>query len=368
MQTLLERRGGNGMSPPSRNQRHALVVLVCIGLAAYVALVLLPTLSLKEIGEEPNAPTNQPVPTLQSARPRAGPSTDLTDDTKPSFQLTETLSTTKKGLNPPGQYSFLTPWGYNTERNLVRWKAIYQSVSADQSLSPEPFTVVDYGSDQGYFSISFAHAFPNAFVMGIEAGGVGGSIWVKKGKGPEMDVLKIQESKLKELSLTNVYICQAKAHQRQFTQLNEKGSRSRYQLVLSVFHWFQLETAEAFQTALIEMFRNAQTTFIELPTIGDRGPLIRKQVGWKNFNVWYQGHNNVQEVIEAAAKAKGVAIKVSLLVSAPWLQWTRDVFRVDFLSDEDHLSRDPVPRSAFGCEHRVSIYGCAKRENFAECQ
>ena len=369
MQKLLEQRTGSGAQRNSWKSSQLFVVLACIALAAYLALVVLPTLSQGYIGEDEPLPA-RPKPTLPAALVKVNPTTVKPQE---SYEEKETLLMTvpseakREGVVPVGEAPMLEPWGYNKNRNIPRWKALWRSIADDVAKEGDTFTLIDYGSDQGFFSVSVAKSFPNALVMGIEAGGDGGSIWNKKAK-VQIDVLEIQESKFREHHLNNVLICQTKAHQDQFTQLREKGLVSRYQFVLSVFHWFQLPTAEAFQKAVCTLFLNAKTTFIELPTIGDRSALIKKQVGWDNWSKWYAGHDSVDSLLKTAAQAQGLKVKVTKIASLPWIRWTRDVYRVDVLDDQDEAHKQAKPSPAtFGCEERKTIYGCAKREKHATC-
>jgi hypothetical protein len=254
----------------------------------------------------------------------------------------------------------LKPWGYNKERNAPRFGAIAKSIAEDKR---HKFTLIDYGADQGYFSISTAHMFPGALVMGVELGGVGGQIWLKGKSKSESDVLDIQESHLRAYGLSNVIICQAKMETTHFTALREQKAYVDYQLMLSVFHWFKLPTRRDFERAITTLFLNARTTFIELPTIGDnKDPLIKKQVGYEYFSKWYDGRTDLKQIIADACAAEGVDASVELVVSFPWLKWARNVFRVDVVryQNEDFAH-------SFQCEARKRIYGCKPRPRYFNC-
>jgi hypothetical protein len=261
------------------------------------------------------------------------------------------------------QRTALPPWGYNSARNSPRLTAIQDSINSDwKDVAEAEFTLVDYGSDQGYFSVNIAYLFPRSRVISIEMGGVGGEIWKKKKKVDTPDVLTIQESMVAKHDVTNMRICQTKVLPTMFDELNAANVKHRYQLVLSVFHWFALPTRAAFEHAITNLFKNAATTFIELPTIGDRSALIRKQVGWENFEKWYDGRDDIGVIISDAAKSVNLRVRVTKLVSVPWLTWARDMYRVDV----EGFST-PALDTLEKCRERRSTYQCASRTRFELC-
>ena len=300
----------------------------------------------------------------------------------------------KKSNNNNNNNNELEPWGYNKNRNVPRWKAIYQSIKSDvdnerasnkNKNSIKKFVLVDYGSDQGFFSISAAHAFKDdgIFVVSVEMGGVGGEIW-KKGISAGNDVLSIQERMVEKYVNDNnnnndhdhhhhFMVCQTKISPKMFFDLVAKNETHRYQFVLSVFHWFDLPTRKAFEQAIVALFKTAKSTFIELPTIGDRSSLIRKQVGWNNFERWYDGRSDIKQIILDAAKNEKFPVKVTKIVSVPWLRWTRDMYRVDWIDeqqDEDHDHHEQHrAENSFHCKtRRDQVYFCSpKREKLQEC-
>jgi hypothetical protein len=251
-------------------------------------------------------------------------------------------------------------WGYNSHRNIPRMTAIEAAIKSDwKDPSHAEFTLVDYGSDQGYFAITLAQKFPRSHVISIEMGGVGGEIWKKEGS---VDVLVIQENMANERDVTNMRICQTKVLPTMFDELNAANVKHRYQLVLSVFHWFALPTRAAFEHAITNLFKNAATTFIELPTIGDRSEAIRKQVGWENFEKWYDGRDDIGVIIADAAKSANLRVRVTKLVSVPWVKWSRDMYRVDV----EGFSVRPSD-GAKECSARRATYQCATRQRLELC-
>ena len=293
-------------------------------------------------------------------------------------------STAGSGASPDA--AAIQPWGYNKNRNVPRWAAIQASIDADFAAANQqeqnggaaslpPFVLVDYGSDQGFFAINAARRYKqrNIFVLSVEMGGVGGEIWKKKATDGD-DVISIQERMVARHHVEDRYmVCQTKVSPTMFFDLAKRNESHRYQFVLSVFHWFDLPTRKDFEAALVALFRTAQSTFIELPTIGDRSALIRKQVGWANFERWYDERSNIADIILDAAKAHGFAIRVTKVVSVPWLRWTRDMYRVDWESAAggagSGAGQHATSRAgSFTCDARRDTYKCAKREKLQECR
>lgn len=422
---LLERKFTNSSRGTSNRAVQVLSIGFCIVLAAYIALVFLPTLSEEVVGEgrgghrsgntiiPGKAGVNGATGTnsdgaLSSSSGHAGSNTgsDGAGDGVGNMPDPQDHAGSASGHNSNNNAVVeqdtvvhvgspsavagavarpmileLPPWGYNRDRNTPRWRAIYASIAADQRRmvlpngQPRHFTLVDYGADQGYFSISVAKFFPQALVMGLEMGGVGGEIWKrnKRRDGKDVidaDVLAVQEGKIAELGVKNMLICQTKVEPGHFFALNGQRLISDYQLVLSVFHWFRLPDRAAFERTVTALFRNARTTFIELPTMGDGSALIRKQVGWEFFSKWYDNRNDIAEILSAAAKNQGLQVRVTRVIGVRWIRWEREVFRVDVIPSSASLSSSspadaptrPVDGSfdkeGFGCAARQKIYGC----------
>eukprot|EP01065_Artemidia_motanka_P035690 TRINITY_DN43580_c0_g1_i1.p1 TRINITY_DN43580_c0_g1~~TRINITY_DN43580_c0_g1_i1.p1 ORF type:complete len:342 (+),score=103.23 TRINITY_DN43580_c0_g1_i1:60-1085(+) len=259
------------------------------------------------------------------------------------------------GQPKPVQTPFLEAWGYNWKRNRARWAFLHKEIARDGSAS-RPFSLVDYGSDEGFFSVSVAKAFPRSVVVGVEMGGVGGSIWKKKG---QLDVLKVTENKIREHGVQpRIVMCQTAVKPKHFYALRDAGARHDYQFVLSVFHWFSMPDRAAFEEVLVTMFGNARTTFIEMPIVGDRGPRFSKQVGWNNFLKWYDGRNEFGQVIEDSLNAQNVKGTVRKIGGVKWYpadpkrgeteDWMRDVYRVDI----------PDGSVEWDCETHFRLYGC----------
>jgi hypothetical protein len=355
MQRLLEsRRPGE----KDRTTRSLLIVGIVVVATAFFSLVVLPGFSENTIGEATAAPRNSG----QSYRPPAKrPKTRA-----PDVEAPPPHDGSDNGGDAPAAVVQLPPWGYNTDRNVGRWKVIGKAIAADEARHRGRFVLMDYGADQGFFSISAAKMYPNADVMGVEMGGIGGEIWKKTG-----DVLRTQEGKLKEHGVRNYLICQGKVLPEHFFKLHDAAIAHDYQFILSVFHWFDLPTRDGFERTVAMAFRNAKTTFIELPTIGDNSAQIRRQVGWKNFVKWYDGRTDCGKILRDAAVAQNIKVKVTLLYEGKWMRWTRDVYRVDFLGDVkdgDVVAPSDTYHEQFACSHRRKILGCSTdRTEYQKC-
>merc|ERR1719359_1628249 len=72
---------------------------------------------------------------------------------------------------PEAEFSYIgRPWVTFTGR----WKAIKEALDALTAPDgiPQEFTLIDVGSNNGYFSLQVAKRFPSAIVIGVE-GAVG---------------------------------------------------------------------------------------------------------------------------------------------------------------------------------------------------
>eukprot|EP01062_Namystynia_karyoxenos_P068235 TRINITY_DN625_c0_g2_i3.p1 TRINITY_DN625_c0_g2~~TRINITY_DN625_c0_g2_i3.p1 ORF type:complete len:362 (+),score=51.05 TRINITY_DN625_c0_g2_i3:59-1144(+) len=309
-------------------------------------------------GARVRTPASSPAPArstpIQWAMAPVGNPTE-SDDVSVSY---------KSGSSKTGGTPFLKPnWGYDKWRNYPRWELIHKEIHHDGSRTRR-ISVVDYGSDQGFFSVSTAYAFPNAEVISVELGDAGGSGW-SRGK---MDVLWIQERKIRAYRVQpRVVICQTRLNVGHFADLLRSGVTHDYQYVLSVFHWFPMVTRAEFEKVLVTMLRNARTTFIELPPTGDH-PNFKNQIGWHRFVRWYDGRTDVGQVIKDALHAQHVPGKVRLLGRVQWMgkgryqpveyprgnisvegPWARELYRVD-------VQQQTPPGGNCRAHHR--IYGC----------
>src|SRR5690606_26381045 len=109
-------------------------------------------------------------------------------------------------------------WGYAPDSLYHdRWALI------ENSLTTEPFVLVDWGSDAGWFSIRIAGSHPQSSVVSVEAGIMTG------GRG-----LAEHRSRLEEFGIENNIVVDSLFGPTTFERLWTVPSD--YQLVLSVFH------------------------------------------------------------------------------------------------------------------------------------
>lgn len=362
MQRLLEHRAPfpSGNSASARRQ-HLVALLGIMIVVGYIAFFVLPRLAMDDDSFNPTTSPPRPPAKLTST-----PAADTILTTAGTNGDQHVRSSSVIAHIPE-----LAPWGYNADRNVPRWKAIYRSIASDavSQDTSRPLSVIDHGADQGYFSVSMAKFFPHATVIGLELGGAGGMIWVKGKQLAKTDVLRDQEGHLDRNEVTNMIICQTRMHQKHFFALRDAHSVVDYQLMLSVFHWFDLKTRDAFEEAIAALFSTARTTFIELPIVGDKSKLIRDQVGYENFVKWYDGRDDIGLVLSDAAKNQHIQVRVQKILSSKWVKWTREVFRVDYLGPAAAGADDSVVvPTSFQCAKRLEVYGCnMTRKRFLSC-
>jgi hypothetical protein len=362
-------------------------VLGCVAFAAWVAFFVLPYMDETTSTADPTGGNHlgqiqrPKSPQPNAAHPAAAATTTAAGSSKSATggRIPPPPPHVERHVNP-SDIKVLEPWGYNRDRNVARWKAIAASISNDlrEGLTKaDSFSVVDYGADQGYFSISTAHAFPGAFVTAVELGGKGGTLWNKTA----IDVHVIQEGKIRDhLSSTTggITLCQGRVYPSHFAALRHAKQFHTYQYMLSVFHWFPMKTRGEFEKVVVDLFANARTTFIELPTIGDNGALIRKQEGYRQWVRWYDGRTDVAEILRAAIKAQGMKATVTLVASLPWVKWQRSVYRVDVQAGADPEAaaaasgdavhdEDPFAAFSYSCEKHREVYACADRSKHQAC-
>ena len=175
----------------------------------------------------------------------------------------------------------LSPSGYASDTMYrQRWNLIQPLISADR------FTLIDWGSDSGWFSVAAALAFPSAHVISVD-----GSVML--GDSNIQDHLdKIAEEGLENNALIN---CLFDADT--FSAL--KQCPVHYQLALSVFHWMgdnigrPLRGAKDWEKAFLDLIQCAETTFFEVPNEDNPNETPHR------IRSWY-GHRSVTDTISDA--------------------------------------------------------------------
>jgi glycosyltransferase involved in cell wall biosynthesis len=201
-------------------------------------------------------------------------------------------------------------YGYNPERNEPRWRALKEQLEEIQ-----PASVVDYGSNYGYFSVAAAQAYPQAFVASIESGGMGHTDDVRYGKA---GMLKHHREDIQRMGLNNNVIWQFAVDPGWFKYLNDGGARFDVQLCMSFLHWLDLPTRADFVACLRTMVQTANTTMLEMPK-----PELRQHNG-SQIMQWYDGERNPIQLIKTVLS--GLDAKITHF--APEIRY-RPLIRID---------------------------------------
>lgn len=135
--------------------------------------------------------------------------------------------------------------GYNSHRNEERWNIIKDHFPTSRS-----FTVVDYGSNCGTFSLLIAYYFPLSTVISIE--------------DDEMGLgTKTHQNKIEQYRLHNNTITRVKVNKDYFSSCSNNYD---FQLLLSFIHWLDIENYEQLKETLNNICRNSTITILEMPT------------------------------------------------------------------------------------------------------
>jgi hypothetical protein len=201
-------------------------------------------------------------------------------------------------------------WGYGQpEMYTDRWRLILPC------LEGPAFTLVDWGSDAGWFGVQVARAFPDSTVLSIDSG------IMSRGAGPLE-----HRAQIDRYGLTNDEIVEAFFGPPTFRDLHRVASS--YQLVLSVFHHMgdgfgrRLRSTDAWAACFRDLIRGSVTTLIELPDpAGDRETA-------HGLAMWL-GDRDVEQAIRDALTEGDVDAEVTLLGSTEHPhKGVRPLFRV----------------------------------------
>lgn len=215
-------------------------------------------------------------------------------------------------------------WGYHPERMEPRWRAIWRSLAMD-GLHGNPkkaMMMVDWGSNEGYFSVKLGGFFRESSVFSVEAE-------VDEYRGVRE---KHRQSAARE-GVSNNVLCAHATSGKEFANLAKLGVWD-IQLSLSVMHWFTYTSHESFLSHLGWLLLGARTTFLELPEARRYGPNTG-QTRAESLNVWYGGITDEVVLVERAiahvsGKEKGIRFMISNL--GPMFHQTgtvRTLLRVD---------------------------------------
>eukprot|EP01112_Ceratiomyxa_fruticulosa_P012660 TRINITY_DN3517_c0_g1_i1.p1 TRINITY_DN3517_c0_g1~~TRINITY_DN3517_c0_g1_i1.p1 ORF type:complete len:489 (+),score=90.90 TRINITY_DN3517_c0_g1_i1:214-1680(+) len=243
-------------------------------------------------------------------------------------------------------------FGYHPIRNFPRWRMIEREIENDMKTgenfnvqNEQSLAVVDYGSNYGYFSLSMAKKLGKGVVISVE-----GEAYA------EYDgAAKYHKSKMEEMQVSNNVLCKTKVYPSAFQKLKELDQVFRYQLCLSVFHWFKMPTRDDFEVALANHLSNAYTTFIELPEAmvyqGNEG-----QHAWKQTNLWFNKRDEVTIIKEVAEKYD--LGKVTIKILGALMHDNETVRKVIRVNVEKNKNKPKVD-----VDKVLEIYGCAGETN-----
>lgn len=138
---------------------------------------------------------------------------------------------------PAEEFSYI---GRPAETFEGRWKAIETALTERFGLKGA-FSLVDVGSNHGYFSLNTALRYPNSFVLGIEgAVGVGngtiGTCTRDAGRLVATSAIRTHLTWLEKLGLKNCLVAPEVWDIDSIEQLRAKGCRADVMLTLSVIH------------------------------------------------------------------------------------------------------------------------------------
>lgn len=155
-----------------------------------------------------------------------------------------------------------------------RWELIKPLIASDR------FTLIDWGSDSGWFSVSAALAFPNANVISVDGSVMLGDSNIQNHR------TRITEEKLQNDTLIDCLFDAA-------TFAAVKKAPVHYQLALSVFHWMgdgigqPLRDPNDWEAAFLNLIQCAEVTFFEVPnedSPNETPHRIRSWYGKRNVN------------------------------------------------------------------------------------
>ena len=239
------------------------------------------------------------------------------------------------------------PFGYHVDssrpstwtRMLARWSMVARSVRRDADVfhdgdTRRPVYAVDWGSNEGFFSISLLHSFPKWRVLSVDVNAL------YHGRRSQ----DAQRQKLEELltrqSAARGVLCEGSLSARAIFKASAKAGTSEwqpldYQLALSIFHWLPLPTEAEFRKVLGRFLLSARTTFLELPDPAHAGS-YNGNPGYAEWRRWYTPDVSVEERIRAALERTGSLYTIELLGTATIdygprhpATTTRGIYRVD---------------------------------------
>ena len=240
--------------------------------------------------------------------------------------------------------------GGHENRYRVKWCQVGAEIQQDVLLLPEGkfarFTVVDYGSNEGFFSLAIAASFPGATVISVDS----------DSQFFGVSPLTAQVSHRARLAAANNVLCAGTYSVTMIDALLRSGARPRYSLLLSIFHWLELNGRSEFERTLCMAVQTATTTFIELPEWGKN---ITQN--WDRWQHWYGEGDDMQAVLERALVNCSCSPRVKF-IGANMIDYgpgdpsttTRKTYRIDLQGCDDEYSSS--------CQRIVDALGCSQTE------
>ncbi len=219
--------------------------------------------------------------------------------------------------------------GYRTKHNLSRLNLILPHINKEQ------YTVIDIGSNFGFFSMSLAAKAPLSAVYSIEgSSGTGNDALYDEKKDINAIALSTGVNSHKSLkekySLFNNHILCSLFTADMIDQFIESGIVFDYQLSLSVFHWVVFGKygnsgdAKDIISMLIKHLSCAKSTFIELPEPNQE----------TSMSPAYGSHTSVDSFMKEIIEQHKLNISVEILGEHNWCG-KRQLLKITQLSQVD---------------------------------
>lgn len=197
--------------------------------------------------------------------------------------------------------------GYKSINNPQRWNSIFKELS--KSAPDRRFTVVDYGSDRGAFSMATAKTFAKSRVFSFDTDQMARSV-AEKHNEPFVSSIDIHKEHLQKHGIRNNWILNREVKQEDFDKFNKSGLHFDVQYCLSFFHWTETPNPRSFDKAFVAHLKNANTSFFEMLTHVPR---------------WYENEKNPLDIMKRALKREGLEASIKHLSQIK----ARTLYRID---------------------------------------
>uniref|UniRef100_A0A7S4CZ65 Methyltransferase domain-containing protein n=1 Tax=Eutreptiella gymnastica TaxID=73025 RepID=A0A7S4CZ65_9EUGL len=251
-------------------------------------------------------------------------------------------------------------YGYGMNRHMPRWCRIQRRILRDYNWErSRALTILDYGSNTGFFSLALSYLFPRATVVSLDIHttdlkpeGFTTNISGTLGTALLHDALRAA------VNITNNVMCSTSFATSTFSALREKKLTVDVQLLLSVIHWLGIKDAEAFDRVFCDLLHNAHHTYIEFPISRKRG--IGLGLGSEYVKKWMARDETPPKLMEVAAKKCGIRIKIVDLNMPFWKRVFYRVTNLDYHKMRGEHSCSRMYDEVFQCKASPS-------SNFTTC-